>query len=493
MTRIGFGIIVLLLIAFQSNAQINNTPNCEKAYHKIMSLKFDEAEKYLSLEKQASPENSYTAYLENYMLFLKIFISENEKIFDNAEETRQQREEIIKQLSKNSPYRNYFLANMNLQWAFSRLKFDEYFSAAIEINRAYRLIEENTNRFPEFYPNKITHGVLKIIVGLIPKKYNWILNIVSLEGGVKSGTDELYEVLEISKTDTNAYLKEEALFYLGFVELNINPDKKNSLKLLNEILPLSDSSLLFAYLSINILTKTGQNEYASILFNKIQNRQGYYPFYYLDYLNGNFFLKNMDIENARKMYSKFLENFEGKNYIKDAWRKMAWTYLLEGNTKGYKHILSNVATQGYDDIGIDKEAMAEYESGEIPNAILIKARLLFDGHHFVEADSVLNMLNETDLNYNQRLEKSYRQARIKHSENKIVEAKKYYKNVVVNSELTTNYFPANSALKLGEIYESEDSNIMAYYYYKKCTEMNFEQFENSIKAKGKEGMSRVNN
>lgn len=457
-----------------------------------MSLKFEQAHKFINAEKTASPDNAYTAYLENYMEFLKVFISENEEILDSAESTRPQRMAMVEGIPYSSPYRNYLLANMNLQWAFARLKFKEYFSAAIEINRAYRLIEENTHKFPDFYPNKITHGVLKIMLGLVPEKYNWILNIISMEGSVEEGSEELYQVLEISKTDTNyAYLKEESLFYLGFVELNVNPDKSKSVILLNEILPLADSSLLFAYLSINMLTKTGQNEHAAILFNRIQDREGYYPFYYLDYLNANFYLKSLDTENARKLYSKFLQNFEGKNYIKDAWRKMAWTYFLEGNTDVYRHILSNVATQGNEDIGVDKQAITEYELGKIPNAGLLKAQLLFDGHYFSMADSVLKLVDETNLDFDEKLEKTYRHARIKHSENKITEAKAFYKNVVISSELTTNYFPANSALQLAEIYELEDSTTMAYYYFKKCSEMDFDQFENSIKAKAKEGMRRV--
>ena len=492
MIRISLIILVFMATMFQSIAQTSNSTNCKKAYFEIMSLKFEDAEKFINAEKEVFPENPYISYLENYIDFLKVFISEDEEIFDQADNAKANRMEIIESISITSPYHNYLLANMNLQWAFARLKFGEYFSAAIEINRAYRLIEENTQMFPEFYPNKITHGVLKIIVGLVPEKYNWILNIVSMEGSVKDGTNELYEVLKISKSDTNfAYLKEESLFYLGFIELNVNPNKANSIKLLTEILPLSDSSLLFTYLSINILTKTGQNTQAAILFNRIENRDGYYPFHYLDYLHANFYLKSLDAENSKKYYSKFLKNFRGKNYIKDAWRKMAWAYLLEENNDGYRHILSNVATQGNADIGIDKEAQAEYDLGKIPNTDLLKARLLFDGFYFQEADSVLNLINESNLDFDQKLEKTYRRARIKHSENRITEAKEFYKNVVVNSELTTNYFPANSALKLGEIYESEDSTTMAYYYYKKCTEMNFHQFENSIKAKAKEGMRRV--
>lgn len=484
--------LLFLMTIYQGISQVSNTQNCKKAYKEIMSLKFDQAEEYLKIEKEIFPKNVYPHYLENYIDFLKVFISEDEEIFDTVEKNKLNRLKIIETLPDSSPYRNYLLANVNLQWAFARLKFKEYFSAAIELNRAYHLIEENTERFPDFYPNKITHGVIKIMVGLVPEKYNWILSIISIEGSVEEGTDELYEVLQISELDTNyAYLQEETIFYLGFIELNINPDKTKSILLLEEILPLADSSLLFAYMGVNILTKTGQNEKAAVLFGKIQNRDGYYPFYYLDYINAEFHLKNLETDNARKLYSKFLKNFKGKNYIKDAWRKIAWTYLLEGNKEGYKHILSNVGTQGYADIGKDKEAQKEYDLGEIPNIDLLKARLLFDGNYLAEADSILKNINDKGFSFDQKLEKTYRFARIKHQSNEFVDAKSLYKSVIINSELTENYFPANSALKLGEIYETEDSSGMAYYYYQKCTEMDFNQFENSIKAKAKEGMRRV--
>lgn len=485
--------VLLLITIYQGISQVNNSPNCKQAYKEIMSLKFDQAEKYLIAEEKLYPENIYPIYLENYIDFLKVFISEDEEIFESLEKNKQQRIKIIETLSDTSPYRNYLLANINLQWAFARLKFNEYFSAAIELNRAYRLIEANTLKFPEFYPNKITHGIIKIMIGLVPEKYNWILSIISMEGSIKEGTNELYDVLKLSTADTNfANLKEETIFYLGFIELNINPDKSKSLILLEEILPLADSSLLFAYMSVNILTRTAHNTEAELLFNNIQNRKDeYYPFHYLDYLNAEFYLKQLDTENARILYSKFLKNFKGKNYVKDAWRKIAWTYLLEGNSEVYKHILSNVGTQGYGDIGKDKEAMREYESGEIPNIDLLKSRLLFDGNYLVEADSILMFLNETNFDFDQKLEKTYRLARINHQLNNINKAKSLYKSVVISSELTSNYFPANSALKLGEIYEIEDSSGMAFYYYQKCTKMNFDQFENSIKVKAKEGMRRV--
>ena len=473
-------------------AQTVYDTNLDTAYYKIMSLRLNEAADILNQTKNSLPANAQIAYLENYIDFLKVFISEDEDIFAVAEDSLPFRKEIIHNLPVESPFRNYYLANMNLQWAFARLKFNEYFTAAIEINRAYRLIEENAQTFPDFYPNKITFGVLKIMVGLVPEKYNWILNLVSMEGSVEEGTEFLYQALEKSKSDSAySHLREESLFYLGFIELNINPNKDKSLILLEEMLPLAHDSPLFSYLCINILSKTGQNDSAFRMFETMPVGDEYFPFYYLDYLRAELYIKLLQTKKAAKYYSTFLKNFKGKNYVKDAWRKTAWTYLLEGKTEDYKHILSNVATHGNTDIGVDKNALSEYESGEIPNIDLLKGRLLFDGHYYARADSVLSGIDKKRLDFQQQIEITYRFARIKHATDSIAQAKTLYKKVVMQSVVTTNYYPANSALKLGEIYESEDSNGMAFYYYQKCREMEFDQFENSIKAKAKEGMRRV--
>ena len=48
----------------------------------------------------------------------------------------------------------YSQAEINLQWAANRLKFGDYFTAAFEINKAYRQIQENNKKYPNFIPNK---------------------------------------------------------------------------------------------------------------------------------------------------------------------------------------------------------------------------------------------------------------------------------------------------------------------------------------------------
>lgn len=53
-----------------------------------------------------------------------------------------------------SPYYLFTQAEVNLQWAALSIKFGEYLNSIFEIRKAYKLLEENQNKFPDFKANK---------------------------------------------------------------------------------------------------------------------------------------------------------------------------------------------------------------------------------------------------------------------------------------------------------------------------------------------------
>ncbi len=487
------GLLVLLLVPLLFQAQtVVLTEGCQSAYNDILSLKFDAGQKKLEAEKAAKPDNLYPVYLENYIDFLTLFIGENKDDLDRLEDNKSVRLELISRLSDTSPYKKYMLGNIRLQWAVARLKFGEYFTAALEINRAYRLLEDNHRAFPGFIPNGISLGVLHIMIGLVPENYRWILSLISIEGTVEQGRSELYKVLRQSSLNPSyAYLRNEVLFYLGFVELNLSPDKKQALDLLTKLQKAKHDNLLLSYLVINIQMRTGQNERALEAFARIQNREGFYPFYYLDYLEGECLLRKLETEAARKKYENFLKNFSGKNYLKDAWRKMAWTALLQGDTPGYFNFLEKVATTGNDDVDVDKQALREAKSGSPPHTGLLKATLLFDGGYYHRAVSVLGHISPGSLTPEQQLEKTYRQARIADETGNRESAKRFYTKTIEKGKDSPRYFAANAALKLAGIYESEGDLKQAEKFYRLCLKMDFTEYRESIRSKAKTGLKRV--
>ena len=485
-------VIVIILLNFMLQAQVLLTEGCKSAYNEIVALKFGDARTLLELEKKINPENTYIVYLENYIDFLTLFIGENEDDLHFLEKNKAERLEQISKLDNDSHYKKYMQGNIHLQWAVIHLKFGEYVTAAFEINKAYRLLEANKEKFPEFVPNNISLGILHIMIGLVPGKYQWILNLISMEGNIEQGREELSNVLQKSITDpAYAYLHTETLFYLGFIELNINPDKTRALNFLSQLNEVKQDNLLISYLVINILIRTGQNEKALLEFERINDREGYLPFYYLDYLHGECLLNKLEMTDARGKYTLFLENFSGKNYLKDAVRKKSWTYLLMGDTLKYSQTVEQVASVGNNDVDSDKQAALDAKDASIPNLQLLKTRLLFDGGYYQKADSLLNRINPKNLSFEQNLERYYRRARIAHELGNLDKAKPSYLETIEKGESSRLYFAGNSALKLAGIYESEGDLKNAEYYYRSCLKMNFTEYETSIHSKAKTGLKRV--
>ncbi len=488
-----FIIIVFISVSISGITQdVEINRNCREAYQHILALDFARGRKIIDLEKTENPENLYVGYLENYIDFLTVFIGEDEHIFDSISDISDERYDRLKEIDLNNPYRDYLLGNMNLQWAVMRLKFHNYFYAALEINRAYRLLTGNKEKFPDFVPNDITLGVLHIMIGMVPDNYQWILRLINMKGSVAQGRMELRQALMTSDSNPEySYLKDEILFFMGFVELNIDPDRQQLDSLYQLIVTAGSNNLLLSYLQINILMKTGKNDEALRLFERINRMSGYYPFYYLDYLQGECHLRKLETQKADPYYGIFLNHFKGKNYIKDAWRKKAWVALLNNDVPNYRYFMDKVVETGNDDVGQDRDAEREAEKNKIPNVDLIKVRLLFDGGYYVQADSILSLMDNTGLNDEEKVEKVYRKARIADETGDKKIADYYYRQTIEEGKYLTRYFAGNSALKLAEMYESEGDTMNALKYYNLCLKLDFDEYEAGIHSKAKTGVKRL--
>lgn len=492
MKHLIISIFILLSLNLSGQPEVVISERCKEAYQEILALRFDKASRLLELERELNANNSYVPFLENYIDFLSVFISEDESLFEKLEENKSRRIDQIKKLSKDSPWRNYFIGNINLQWAVARLKFKEYFTAAFEINRAYRNLESNNENFPDFLPNQISLGVLHIMIGLVPDKYQWLLNIINMEGDVLTGKNELKKVLaNTSNNQTFSYLRNEVLFYQGFVELNIYPDKEELAYLLSELEKVEKENLLLSYLTINILMRTGNNDKVLFKFEQLPDSEDYFPFSYLNYLHAECWLRKLNTQQSATYYNSFLEGFNGQNFIKDAYRKSGWISLLENDSSQYRYLMTKVIDEGQNDVGQDKDAEREAIYGTIPNIELIKARLLFDGGYYQNADSLLMIIDSANLNKQESVELAYRKARTCHESGKIKLAIEYYSKTIEKGKESPRYFAANAALKLGEIYESSSNFQHAIFYYKLCLEMEFDEYEDGIHSKAKAGLKRV--
>lgn len=498
MKKIILSSFFILFIGHFSFASFDFNLNCKNAYEKIISLRFDEGKVLLDSEKTINPDNKIIYYLENYIDFLKLIISEDASLYYTLKDNKDVRIDKIEEGEEESPYYNYCLAEINLQWAFARMKFQDYITSAGEINKAYNLLVDNQESYPSFVPNYKGLGLLHSLIGTIPDEFSWATSLIGISGTITQGVSELSIVLSTAMSNPEyQYLEAESIFLLTFIQLNLQSDKDAALKL-EEYLedPVystkAKTNPLLCYAAASIAIKTGANDKAIEILLARPAGTEYYPFYYLDYLTGVAKLNKLDFDAYKYLYS-FLMNFKGQNYIKAAYQKLAWYYLVNNNTSKYKEKIAYSITLGSSIVDEDKQALTEGKSNTVPNIRLLKARLLFDGGYYQES---LDMLQEKlpstyCVSTKDYLEYTYRIGRIYDEWGYDSKAIPFYELTVKNGSPFTYYFAANASLHLGMIYENLSNTVKAKYYYELCSQMKNTEYKNSINQKAKAGLNRL--
>lgn len=483
-------LILLMLSGRVSAGQFEFNLHMQEAYEHIIALRFEPGREIIQTEKVRNPDNVFPLILENYIDFLRVFITEEKELFNELSAYKSQRLKSIEQADEHSPFYDWGRAMIHLQWAFARLKFSENFTAALEIRRAFLLLEKNIERHPGFLPNEVGMGLLQALVGSVPPNYQWLVRLASMHGTVGQGRERLYAVLEQASSDPETHhLKQESLFFLSFIEMNLMPDNAG----LNRLLPYFNikepDNLLMYYAHANLLMRAGHNETAINILESRPQGEAYFPFHYLDYLLAEAKLRKLEIDIAAQYYQTFLNEFKGINYRADAMRKLGWIALIKGDNMSYHDYMQQLKQSAVGMVGADKQALREAALARPPAVKLLKAQLLFDGGYYEEALQKLEDFSaENEI---EDLTCHYRLGRIYHESGNTVKAIRFYQQTIEMGADKPVYFAANAALKLGELFEQLGHIDAARQYYNMCLDLRPDEYRSSIHGKAKAGLGRL--
>ena len=488
--------LFLILSLFASNAAYGEnyfkfTDLATDAYEKATSLRFDEARTSIERLKLLEPENIIAYHIENYIDFFTIFINEEKGEFEKLESNKNKRLAKIRQGPKSSPYYLFSQAEIKLQWALVRLKFEEYFTAFNEVSQAYRLLKKNSELFPDFVANKKSLGILHAIIGTIPSNYKWGIRLLSgMDGTIEQGKQEVKEVLEYAENNSFIFEKETVVIYAFLIHYLSNESEKAWSIISNHDLQ-PEKNPLACFALTNLAIRSGHNDEAIRLLENRPKSSAYHPFYYLDLLQGFTKLYRLD-DDADFYIKRYLEEFKGQNYIKEAYQKLAWYELIKGNEEGYKRNMELCIANGKAIVDNDKQALRDAKSGVLPNPILLKGRLLFDGGYYKRAEKLLleNPL-ESFKKQGFQIEYIYRMARIEHKLGNIQKAKDFYNEAILMGKDSPLFFACNSALQMGIIYEKNHMLIHSEYYFKLCLELMPEEYKNGLHQQARAGLIRL--
>jgi hypothetical protein len=485
-----FLFILLLLGGNGFSQSFDFNENCRKAYHKVFNLELNEAESLLNDESIVNPDNRAVYLLADYIDFFRIYIREDEALYFELLSNKKTRLKQLASGDKSSPYYLYAQAEVLIHWAIVRLKFEEYLGAFSNVKKAWQLLQKNKRKFPSFVGNNKSIGVLHAIIGAIPNEYKWGVELLGFEGDIDQGIGELEDLLENSDEATYIF-RPEAEVLLAFLQLHIALNKYKAWEIVNNENFLTDAGLLKYFVKASIAMHTGKNDVAvDVLLNRPKGDQ-YESFYFLDYLTGLTKLRRLD-SDADQYIDLFIHRFKGKNYIKEAWQKLAWYALLNGDMDLYQSRMQKVKKEGYALIEPDKAALSEAKTGIIPNQILLRSRLLFDGGYYYRALELLQGFSINDFNsLHDQLEFTYRAGRLFMALNDFEQARGYFYATIKNDRESHFYFPSAASLQLGLIFEKEMDVERARFYFKKCLSYKGNPYQSGLESQAKAGLQRL--
>ncbi|MDX5319609.1 MAG: tetratricopeptide repeat protein [Bacteroidota bacterium] len=493
MKRLGL-ILLLLLCSRTLQAAEPFVFNAElvKAYYHIMALRLDQGLTILESEKKKNPDSPALAFISDYHFFLRSFINEDVKEYDEEIAAFHERLNLIKKGDKQSPYYNYCQAELLIHQAAMRFKFGDYIRGAQNVRESYLLLKENIAKYPDFKPNYKSIGALEVLIGTVPPKFSWVTNLLGMQGNIPEGMKKIESYRNAAYTNPETEMfKEEALFLYAFLQLHIVKEKDEAWKDIDLATRDYRSNLLHCYARAAVAQHCKKTDEMILTLSNRPKGKEYAKFYFLEYMLGTAYLHKLDT-NAQIHLKTFVSLFKGKNYIKDAYRKLAWSYLCAGDMERFKIYMGMVIRFGNDQVDEDKQALREAEHGEIPHTEILKSRMLFDGGYYEKALAFLTPLSTVVWkNEREKIEYPYRLARVYDEMGNDPKAIVFYLKTIDLGGKSPWYFAANSSLHLGYLYERKGNYALAKLYFDKAMSFPNDEYKLSISQKAKAGLERI--
>jgi len=356
----------------------------------------------------------------------------------------------------------------------------------------YNDLEENRELYPDFIYNKkslsIIHSLIETIT--IPGIFKKFLGI---KGSISLGIEEIQSVIDYSNEQPFIFNEEADAIYT-FILFYQNNQKEKAWDFLNQSRINPKESLLGTFLFAKIAQRSGKNEIAIQLLENKPSGEAYADFHYLDLLLGISQLRNLDV-TAEENIKYYIENFKGKHFIKEAYQKLAWSKIIfDEDIPSYKYYMSALEENGEALVDDDKQAQKESELQRIPDPVLLKARLLYDGGYYEKAHRLLTRkAHQYIINGRYNLEFNYRLGRTAQALKNYPEAIKHLSNTINNGMVESEYYACNAALQIGRIYENQNQYKKASKYYNLCMTIEPSEYQNSLHQKAKSGIERIKN
>jgi len=474
-----------------SQGRFDYNSDIKRAYSAATLLQFDQGNQILDSIKLADPNNLAVIHIENYIDFFTLFISEKQSDFDRLKSNKESRLDRLESARKNDPYLPFVEAEIILQWALIRSKFDELFLSARELYKAYNLLEDAQSDNPDFLLYNKSLSIIHALAETIPLP-GFVKSVIGVSGSIEQGVTEITALIDnLKDQETTSLFSEESQAIYAFIFLYQKNDPQAAWSYYQLCDLPTNPSPVSKFVGVKLAQRSGHNNAAIEILETVSEAE-FKQFPYLSFLKGLCLLRNLDPE-ASQYFSHFLEDFQGRHYIKEAYQKIGWAALvMENDIPSYKTAMAACKQTGYATIDDDKQALKDANSDQVPHPELLKARLLYDGGYYQRAFSSLIQQSHT-LYYDEeyKAEYLYRMGRISQMLFNYPDAIGYYQEIINTESYSSTFYACNAALQIGIIYENQGDVVQAQQYFEQCLSLKPDTYQYSLHQKAKSGINRI--
>ncbi|MEO6190313.1 MAG: hypothetical protein ABIO44_08085 [Saprospiraceae bacterium] len=482
------------LVLFYLNIQILSAQyyckfNAEQKdiYKSIIELDLSEASIKLKNCKDYKI-NLATILLEDYIDFFQLFIFEKESDYIRLIDHKKERLQQIKIAKISEEWSLYLQSEILLHWSLIHLKRNENWKAFTCVNEAFEKLNSCNKYYPQFIYSKKSLGILHTLLSTIPEELDWATKLIGLTGDLEKGKKELSEFIYYA-SERDDIFQTEAKAAFAFIKSYLDNQSKQASQYWNKEMINKSANPLLSMVSIKLFIRAGENKKAQMEVNKLSFAQKC-KLPYLFFLSGILKLQDLNY-GCDQDFFKFLELYKGKNYIKEAYQKLAWTALLKGSIPKYQYYMKKCFEDG--ELITDEDVQAQNEAMKkiIPDRQLLKARLLCDGANYNRAYHLLFIRIGEYYESGLRLECAYRMGRICQLNNKSREALSYFQDALEADQDKKSYMSCSAMLYSAYILEELGEKSEACQYYSKTLDIKPDQYSRSLHQKAKTGQLRL--
>ena len=451
------------------------SPTCRRAYAEVLKLRFGNARQVLRQE----PAGPGPLLVANCADFMTLLVSQDARTYEAAAAAQEDRLDALDDLPA-SALRDYARAEIRLHLGISQVMFQHEVVGCWNLRQGFQQMQGVARRHPTFVPARKTLGICQFAVGSLPQGYHWLLRLLGFSGDVETGLKNL----SLAATQPHDFQTESQVF-LAVIRENYYKQPGEALALVERLHAQQPDNLLFGFLRLSLNKREHRADAALAAYRALPTGPAYLPVPYLHHMLADLLLYQGDYAASERENLRFLREYQGRHYRKDAAFKLYLAAWLGGKsaatTAQYRQL---IAQPGPTDVEEDNYAQKFYEKASALNPVLTKARLQIDGGYYRPALATLGALRAgAGTPLRDQLEAPYRRARAYHGLGQLDSARLNYERTLAVAHNAPYYFAPQAALQLGYLCQAAGQRAQAKLYFEKALNYPAHEYKNSTDAK----------